>query len=177
METETPHKQDSAEVAVSDLNRNMSDNRATLTGLFDNADAVASNQSAHVNKLFPDVHGTREYNHPLLKAAKAQFMESVSDKDMAPLYKELAFQSFCDEIEKIAFIGIDDIVGGAIGYRQGQKQHLRGEKHNFGGKQLASLLLPGGAGYQVGRYFGHDSKEKHANRWNQQKEKKAWYKK
>lgn len=71
--------------------------------------------------------------------------------------------------EKTAYIGIDQLAGGAIGYSKGQQQASRGEEHDFGGKQIASLLLPGGIGYQVGRSLGHDKyhrehdKEKNAS--------------
>lgn len=65
---------------------------------------------------------------------------------------------------KLSYVGIDDLIGGVIGHHQGKKQSERGEGHTFGGKQIASaLLIPGGAGYQLGRYIGHNSeKEKKA---------------
>jgi len=50
------------------------------------------------------------------------------------------------------------LVGGAIGYQKGKEQHARGEKHTFGVPQgAAALFLPGGAGYQLGRYMGHNA--------------------
>jgi hypothetical protein len=46
--------------------------------------------------------------------------------------------------------------GGAVGYHAGKAQAGRGEKHTFGGKQIAgALFLPGGLGYQAGRAAGH----------------------
>lgn len=46
--------------------------------------------------------------------------------------------------------------GGAVGYHAGKAQAKRGEKHTFGGKQIAgTLFLPGGLGYQAGRAAGH----------------------
>lgn len=61
---------------------------------------------------------------------------------------------------KLGFAGIDDVIGGLIGHAKGKQQAERGEEHNFGGKQVASLLLPGGAGYQLGRYIGHNNSKK-----------------
>ena len=53
-------------------------------------------------------------------------------------------------MEKQALIGIP------VGYVMGKKQVERGEKYNFGAPQVAAtLLVPGGAGYQVGRYIAH----------------------
>lgn len=45
-----------------------------------------------------------------------------------------------------------------VGHHFGKEQKKRGEEYSFGAPQLAaSLLVPGGAGYQIGRYFGHQS--------------------
>lgn len=96
---------------------------------------------------------SRPVQSPIEGGDRAMAFESTSA--MSPA-QQAAFMA------KKAAILLDDLVGGAIGYRQGQKQHDRGEKHTFGGKQVGSLFLPGGVGYQVGRYFGHDSREKRA---------------
>lgn len=66
--------------------------------------------------------------------------------------------------EKTAFV--DQVAGGFIGHHYGKQQAERGEKHTFGGKQIASLLLPGGIGYQIGRHMAHKDheNEKTANR-------------
>lgn len=90
-----------------------------------------------------------------IKVAEQAFMS------MSPA-QQILFVAGGGTIEKTALLGVDDVAGGMLGYMQGKHQAERGEKHNFGGLQLASLLLPGGAGYQVGRALGH-SKEKKAN--------------
>ena len=47
-------------------------------------------------------------------------------------------------------------LGGMVGHHYGKEQRKRGEKYRFGGGQVAgALLLPGGLGYQIGRYMGH----------------------
>jgi hypothetical protein len=57
--------------------------------------------------------------------------------------------------EKTALMGGDDLLGALIGHLYGKKQVDRGEDYSFGLPQLGSLLLPGGAGYQVGRGLTH----------------------
>lgn len=76
--------------------------------------------------------------------------------------KNAAFEiGVIEGMKKTALIDPVNLVGGAVGYEKGKEQRERGEKHNFGGKQLASVLfIPGGAGYQVGRYFGHRQAQK-----------------
>lgn len=65
-------------------------------------------------------------------------------------------------LEKDAFMLVDDLIGGAIGHRQVTLQRERGENYSFGGPQVAgTLLVPGGAGYQVGRYFAHHPSPEH----------------
>lgn len=59
--------------------------------------------------------------------------------------------------EKTAFV--DQIAGYAVGRHYGKKQKERGEKHDFGGLQAASLLAPGGIGYQIGRNVSHKEKK------------------
>lgn len=60
--------------------------------------------------------------------------------------------------EKKSYIDpISQGVGGYLGYRYGKMQKARGEKHTFGAKQVGSLLIPGGAGYQVGRALAHSA--------------------
>lgn len=61
--------------------------------------------------------------------------------------------------EKTAAVGLDDIPGYFVGRHYGRKQRKRGEKHSFQGKQFGSLFLPGGVGYQAGRYAGHHEKK------------------
>lgn len=57
-------------------------------------------------------------------------------------------------LEKTALL--DQVLGGMIGHKYGKEQKGRGEEHTFGAPQIAaSLLLPGGLGYQVGRHMAH----------------------
>lgn len=59
-------------------------------------------------------------------------------------------------LNKIAFDPVTQGVGFLIGKSKGAEQKRRGEHHSFGvGQGAASLLLPGGAGYQLGRYMSH----------------------
>ena len=52
-------------------------------------------------------------------------------------------------------------LGGLVGSHYGKAQKERGEKYRFGVPQAAgALLLPGGLGYQVGRYMAHHKKKK-----------------
>jgi hypothetical protein len=51
-------------------------------------------------------------------------------------------------------------LGAGVGHHYGGEQKKRGEKYHFGvGQALGALLLPGGAGYQVGRYMAHKDKK------------------
>lgn len=74
--------------------------------------------------------------------------------------RQLAQEGIADleaSLEKEAFV--DQVVGGLVGHEYGRQQKERGERHSFGVPQAAaSLLLPGGAGYQVGRYMAHQNK-------------------
>jgi hypothetical protein len=54
-------------------------------------------------------------------------------------------------------------LGGLVGHSYGTAQKERGEKYRFGVPQAAgALLLPGGLGYQVGRYMAHKKDAKGA---------------
>ena len=69
-------------------------------------------------------------------------------------------------MEKTSVALIDDGIGALIGHYLGKRQKRRGEKHTFGWPQGGSLVLPGGVGYQVGRYIAHNDKsikKKHAS--------------
>ncbi len=89
---------------------------------------------------------------------KATFEATLSVvTDAVPAAGDAFRVGFVDGM-KTAFVGVDDIAGGLLGHDRGKKQKERGEKYNFGGKQLAAvLLIPGGAGYQVGRAIAHGS--------------------
>lgn len=91
------------------------------------------------------------------KLKARRFMQGIKNMSKTKLLKSAAFH---EALLKRAYVGPENIVGGLIGYNEGKKQKARGEKHNFGGKQLASLIIPGGVAYQIGRYVGHESKSK-----------------
>lgn len=74
------------------------------------------------------------------------------------LAREQGMQELDEVVEKNAFMLLDDVVGGVVGHHYGKRQAERGEAYRFGGKQLASaLLIPGGAGYQIGRGIAHSN--------------------
>jgi hypothetical protein len=82
----------------------------------------------------------------------------MASADLARLSPEERFV-YEAQMEKRALIGADDLVGGAIGYHYGKKQRKRGEEHTFGVPQVASAFVPGGLGYQFGRYLGHNDRD------------------
>lgn len=54
---------------------------------------------------------------------------------------------------------VGQTIGGLVGHHYGRKQKERGEEHTFGAPQVAgALLLPGGLGYQIGRFMAHRNK-------------------
>lgn len=59
-------------------------------------------------------------------------------------------------MSKVAYTALDQVAGGVIGYNRGRAQKERGEPYSFGGRQVASFLVPGGVGYQIGRTIAHD---------------------
>lgn len=92
---------DVEKVVRSDYKKNLSDNREYLGGIFTRASAVEDTQSSEIKKLFPSTDGDRESGNPLMKVARAAFHRSTQNVGLSPIYSELAFQSFCDELEKI----------------------------------------------------------------------------
>lgn len=72
--------------------------------------------------------------------------------------------------EKKAYLGPENVLGAGLGYVAGKAQKKRGETHSFGGKQVASLLIPGAVGYQAARYVAHNTGDEHKK---SKKEKKA----
>jgi hypothetical protein len=75
-------------------------------------------------------------------------------------------------LEKTALVGIDDAIGAAVGYNFGKKQKERGEEHSFGAKQVGSMLLPGGIGYQAGRGAAHAMDHKTDKKKDKKKDEK-----
>ncbi len=97
-----PHENDSHAAALQEVSSNMSDNRSTLKGLFDNAGAVQTQQGKELNKLFPG-KTKKEAVGPLLKLAAAHAMTQLPFfKTASPYYIDVALSSFEREVEKIA---------------------------------------------------------------------------
>lgn len=152
------HDVDNQAVGNEEHRKNLTDNRATLGSLFKNTDEAQRVETKFSHKWFPSEKYEKDTSSPLIKVAMDTLSQSSSFRGYPAHYKAAAIRSFTDELEKIAYIGPENLVGGYLGYRKGQEQADRGEMHNFGGKQVASLMIPGGAGYQVGRALGHSSR-------------------
>lgn len=99
---------DSAASATQEHNKIKEDSRDYLHTLFPNAGAVQENQSAHMKKLFTDLGKDTVIGNPLIKVARAVFFNAVQQGDFlktaSPIHVEMAYRSFCDELEKIAAI-------------------------------------------------------------------------
>lgn len=97
---------DSAAATAAEHSKIKEDNRQYLHGIFPNAGAVQENQTAHIKKLFSNLPKDTITSNPLLKVARAMFYEAVQHgqfmKTASPIQRELAFSSFCNELEKIA---------------------------------------------------------------------------
>jgi hypothetical protein len=152
------HDLDNQQIANEEHEKNLGDNRTTLGTLFKGMGAAEKTETRFAKKWFPSEKYEKDTSSPLLKVAHETLSASDKFRNSPAHYKAAAVRSFTDELEKIAWFGVDDAVGGLIGYTQGKKQKARGEEHTFGGPQVAgAVFLPGGAGYQVGRYFGHNA--------------------
>lgn len=96
---------DSAQLTTQQYNQNMADSREYLHSAFSNAGAVESNQSASVKKLFENIPSGAIVGTPLLKVARAIFDEALERgaiKTASPIYAELSYRAFVNELEKIA---------------------------------------------------------------------------
>jgi hypothetical protein len=98
---------DSYDVANQEHRKNQEDHRTYLHSVFSNAEAVQTNQSAEVRKLFNNLPSGTSTSNPLLKMARAPFFAAVEAhsnfvKTASPVHREVTFNSFCDELEKIA---------------------------------------------------------------------------
>jgi len=97
---------DSAASTVQEHNRIKEDNRNYLHQIFPNAGAVQENQSAHLKKLFNDIPKDAIISNPLIKVARDLFFGAIQHgeflKTASPIHVEMAYRSFCDELEKIA---------------------------------------------------------------------------
>ncbi len=103
---------DSAEATVQEHNRNKEDNRQYLHGIFPNAGEVQTEQGRDVRKLFSSIPSHAITSNPLLKLALLKeasrdtffgaFQRANLLKTASPLYLELAYGAFTNELEKIA---------------------------------------------------------------------------
>jgi hypothetical protein len=53
-----------------------------------------------------------------------------------------------------------NLLGKPLGHAMGRAQAERGEPHTYGASQTVGSLLPGGAGYQEGRFMAHATADK-----------------
>lgn len=99
---------DSAEATNAEFNQNQEDNKQYLNATFGQAGAVASNMAA-TKKLFSREGVDTVVGHPLLKMASRElFFNSLQQRGLlktaSAIHLEVAYNSFCDELEKIAAI-------------------------------------------------------------------------
>jgi hypothetical protein len=116
---------DSQETALSEFASNMKDNRAYLTGIFDNAGAVEKTDSREAGKLFPG-KTEKESGYVFMKVARALFDEALVNaetngllKTASPAYREVAFHAFCEELEKIAVVAAPSVAAHQATLRAG----------------------------------------------------------
>lgn len=98
---------DSVDSITQDHNKNREDHRAYLHSIFSNAGSVQSNQSAELNRLFPDAPSNTTTSNPLIKMAfRGMFFGALNNgnllKAASPIHLEVAYDAFVDELEKIA---------------------------------------------------------------------------
>jgi len=95
---------DSAAATIAEYKAIQEDSRQFLHDTFGRAAAVQENQSAEMKKLLPGLDGEKITGNPLLKMAfhQALIASPNMQKLASPIHLELSFQSFCDELEKIA---------------------------------------------------------------------------
>lgn len=101
---------DSAAATVAEYQRIQEDSRNFLHETFSNAASVQSNQGSEIGKLFSGPNGTKISGNPLLKLASdgeildelwQGVVQNQPEKLAQPLYLELQYRSFRDELEKI----------------------------------------------------------------------------
>lgn len=97
-----------AEIANKEVVDNTKDNRTYLGGLFDNTSSVEKHQTKQVGKLFSGKGVEQEPGGQFLKVARVIFDDAMLSahkeglmKTASPAYREVAFHSFCQELEKI----------------------------------------------------------------------------
>lgn len=99
---------DNVESTTTDHDKIMEDSRSYLHSIFSQAEAVQSNQSAELKKMFSLPSSTNTVtSNPLIKVAfRDVFFHTMSDanllKSASSIHQEVAFNSFFDELEKIA---------------------------------------------------------------------------
>jgi hypothetical protein len=57
-------------------------------------------------------------------------------------------------------MGAVNLLSKPVGHAMGRAQADRGEDHTYGAAQTIGSLLPGGAGYQEGRFMAHATADK-----------------
>lgn len=152
------HDVNSDQIANDEHQKNLSDNRQTLGSIFANMGEASRVETRFAKKWFPSERFEKDTSSPLIKVAMAVLSQSEAFAGYPPHYKAAAVSAFTDELEKISnAVGMlaPQVLGGVVGHNYGKKQVDRGEPYNFGVRQVGSLLIPGGLGYQVGRGIAH----------------------
>jgi hypothetical protein len=62
------------------------------------------------------------------------------------------------------------LIGKPVGHAMGRAQAERGEPHTYGAAQTIGSLLPGGSGYQEGRFMAHATADKKKDEKKKDKE-------
>ena len=100
---------DNEAVANAEVKANQGDQRAELSPLFANTAQVGKDESKLLRKNFPEAKKAKDTmtGNPLVKVALQQsFFDGLRDTDLLKMasldYIKVAFQSFHDELEKIA---------------------------------------------------------------------------
>jgi len=94
---------DNSETALKEYNSNRADSRRYLGGLFARADEVERQMTSAAGKV---LERKNESGNPFIKVARSLFDEALLRTDFAKTasatYREVAFRSFANELEKTA---------------------------------------------------------------------------
>jgi hypothetical protein len=98
---------DSREEAMAEASRIKGDNRKYLGELFNNAGEVEREMTSAADKIWGEgIDGERQSSNPFIKMARQIFLAAMDEapllKTASPIHAELAFNSFLDELSKIA---------------------------------------------------------------------------
>ncbi len=96
---------DNATTALKEYNSNRSDSRRYLGGLFSRADEVEKQMTSAASKV---LESKNQSGSPFIKVARDLFEAGLEQtnfsKTASPTYREVAFRSFVNELEKLAAV-------------------------------------------------------------------------